>query len=427
MEVYPGTWLGRRVAVKYLRKAWPAIQSAEFAYRKATVDLLFELQIMSRPSLKTNQNITQLLAVCFQDPDGEVTDVNSLPAKPGLVVELAHEQFPDLQHFFDRACNPGRPARLPFETAKTFVSGIANGVTALHSHDLVHADLKPGNILVFPSSSSPCGLVTKIADFGFAGMVTFTGAGKRAPLPDGRPRGGTSEWNAPECLDDLDPWKTDRSEGRAQSLEHPQYHSARDVYSFGLLSCYIALDGMSPKQMAPDLQATKLSGNLVDVAVQQLQAHFQSDPNIDLAKSVLGPAVRIAQLTLSREPQSRIMSLHGIGDILEGREPPFEGDDEPETSNPSAQRFILNFNLFPDNAHIFKCEGLYHAYWQSPPEFRARVYESFRKLNSGIFAQYVDPGVWDCLRNPPTSSGDAVRTGEDPTLHSGPRGQNVGD
>lgn len=319
MEVYPATWLDRRVAVKYLRKPWSTVQSAEFAYRKAMYDLLFELQILSRPSLKANQNITQLLAVCFQGPDSETTDMKSPPAQPGLVVELAHERFPDLQCFFSRAHNPCRPARLPFETAKTFISGIANGVAALHSHDLVHADLKPGNVLVFPSQSSPCGLVTKIADFGFAGMVTFTDAGERAPQGDGRPRGGTSEWNAPECLDDPDPWTTDRLNGRAQSLEHPQYLPARDIYSFGLLTCYIALDGVSPKQMVTDLQAAKLSGDLVDVAVQQLQAHVQSSPDLVSTKSVSGPAMQIALLTLCREPGRRVKSLHTMEDILNGR------------------------------------------------------------------------------------------------------------
>jgi serine/threonine protein kinase len=318
MEVYPGTWRGRRVAVKYLRKTLPTVQSPEFAYRRAMVDLLFELQIMSRPSLTRHPNITQLLAVCFQGPSGEEGDLESLPSKPGLVVELAHEEYPDLQHFFNHAYNPGRAARLPFETAKTFISGIASGVAALHSHDLVHADLKPGNILIFPSQSSPCGLVTKIADFGFAGMVVFTDAGKRAPVPDGRPRGGTSEWNAPECLDDPDPWTTDRLNAKVQSLEHPQYLATRDIYSFGLLTCYIALDGLSPKQMVLDLQATKQSGKLSDVAIQQLEAHFL-DGSEDLEPSILKPTMQIARLTLCREPIRRLQSLRAIEDVLNGR------------------------------------------------------------------------------------------------------------
>jgi serine/threonine protein kinase len=317
MEVHPGTWLGRRVAVKYLRKTWPAAQSAEVAYRKAMVDLLFELQIMSRPSLNANPNITKLMAVCFQDPACGTVDVNSVPAKPGLVVELAHEQFPDLQHFFDTAHNPNRPASLPFDTAKTFIAGIANGVAALHAHDLVHADLKPRNILIFPSQSSPCGLVAKIADFGFAGMVTFTDAGQRAPLPDARPRGGTSEWNAPECLDDPDPWTTDaQCPSPSPSLDHPQYRAARDVYSFGLLACYIALDGVSPTHMVPDLRAAKLSDDLVDVAVQRLGAHFPDTHNVESGESIAEPAMQIARLTLVREPERRVRTLDNIEAIL---------------------------------------------------------------------------------------------------------------
>jgi serine/threonine protein kinase len=319
MEVYPGTWRDFRVAVKYLRRQWSRGQSQESAYRKALVDLTFELQIMSRPSLKTQPNITQLLAVCFRDFEDDNDDPDSIPAQPGLVVELAHEQFPDLTHFFDRAYNPDRPTRLPFETAATFISGIAKGVAALHLHDLVHADLKPGNILIFPSSSSPCGLITKIADFGFSGMVVYTDAGKRAPLPDGRPRGGTLEWNAPECLNDADPWTSQLFNGQVQSLDHAQYSAARDIYSFGLLACYISLDGVTPKDMAPDLHAAKLSGELADIVVERLRTHYQSEPGIKPTKSIGEAAQKIAQITLCRDPNERIKFLTTIEDILKGQ------------------------------------------------------------------------------------------------------------
>jgi serine/threonine protein kinase len=319
MEVYPGTWRDRRVAVKYLRRQWSSGQSQESAYRKAMVDLNFELQIMSRPSLNTQPNITQLLAVCFQDSGEDNGDLDSIPAQPGLVVELAHEQFPDLRYFFDRAYNPDRPTQLPFEITATFISGIAKGVVALHLHDLVHADLKPGNILIFPSPSSPCGLVTKVADFGFAGMVVYTEAGKRAPLPDGRPRGGTLEWNAPECLNDADPWKPHLLNGQVPSLDHAQYSAARDVYSFGLLACYIALDGVTPKEMAPDIHAAKLSGELAENAVERLRTHYQSEPGIKSTNSIGEAVQKIAQMTLCLDPDKRIKSLSTIEDILNGQ------------------------------------------------------------------------------------------------------------
>ena len=319
MEIYPATWRGRRVAVKYIRRQLSSRQSQESAYRRAMVDLNFEVQIMSRPSLKRQPNITQLLAVCFRHSADDDDDPDSIQAQPGLVVELAHEQFPDLGHFFDRAHNPDRPTRLPFETAASFISGIAKGVAVLHVHDLVHADLKPGNILIFPSFSSPCGLVAKIADFGFAGMVVYTDAGERAPLPDGRPRGGTLEWNAPECLADADPWTSHLDNGQAQSLYHPQYSAARDVYSFGLLACYIALDGMTPKEMAPDIRASKMSGELTDIAVRHLRAHYQSAPGVKPGTSIGEAAQKIAHMTLCLQPDQRTKSLGMIEDILYAR------------------------------------------------------------------------------------------------------------
>jgi hypothetical protein len=60
--------------------------------------------------------------------------------------------------------------------------------------------------------------------------------------------------------------------------------------------------------------------------------------------------------------------------------------------------FVLNFNLFPQTAHEFKCDGLHAAYWASPPEFREKVLESFRKISSGPFGQFVASEVWACMR-----------------------------
>lgn len=90
---------------------------------------------------------------------------------------------------------------LPFETAATLIADIADGVVALHNHDIVHADLKPANILIFPNHTSPCGLVAKVSDFGFSGIATYTNGGKRAWLPDNCPRGGTAEWTLPNALE----------------------------------------------------------------------------------------------------------------------------------------------------------------------------------------------------------------------------------
>lgn len=74
-----------------------------------------------------------------------------------------------------------------------------------------------------------------------------------------------------------------------------------------------------------------------------------------------------------------------------------ESEETPEGND----KFVLDFNLFPQTAYEFKRQGLYTAYWSSPPSFRAEVLESFRKISSGPFGQYVAPEVWACLREEP--------------------------
>jgi len=71
-------------------------------------------------------------------------------------------------------------------------------------------------------------------------------------------------------------------------------------------------------------------------------------------------------------------------------------EEEPDSKN----KFVINFNLFPDTAHEFKCDGLYASYWASPPEFREKVLESYRKFSSGMFGLPVAPEIWAYMREP---------------------------
>ncbi|CAE7730382.1 ATG1B, partial [Symbiodinium necroappetens] len=55
--------------------------------------------------------------------------------------------------------------RVQEETARRFLTQIAEGLSVLHQVNVLHRDLKPQNILLSDSSMDP---VLKIADFGFA-------------------------------------------------------------------------------------------------------------------------------------------------------------------------------------------------------------------------------------------------------------------
>ncbi|KAG2136415.1 kinase-like domain-containing protein [Suillus clintonianus] len=99
---------------------------------------------------------------------------------------------------------------LPASAKVKLVKGVAEGLNDLHSQNVVHGDLHPGNVLI-DGSGNPC-----LTDFGLATVVgdselqltTTTAAGNF-----------NSRWRAPEVIGiDCDP-------GR------PNFKS--DIYSFG--------------------------------------------------------------------------------------------------------------------------------------------------------------------------------------------------
>jgi serine/threonine protein kinase len=99
-----------------------------------------------------------------------------------MIIELADPQTPQLGDLVARSRYPLviEAQQLMFD----LLTDVAEGVTMLHGMKIVHGDLKPDNILLFPAQNR---LVAKLSDFGFC-----------SPFTDREFKiGGTVYWNAP--------------------------------------------------------------------------------------------------------------------------------------------------------------------------------------------------------------------------------------
>ncbi|RAH67303.1 ankyrin repeat and protein kinase domain-containing protein [Aspergillus aculeatinus CBS 121060] len=167
-------------------------------------DFYLEIMSLTTSSLSVHPNIVKLLAWSKGD---------SFHWPPLLVMELAEW---DLNTFLTE-----QPPTL--EEAYRICCDVAAGLDALHEIGLVHGDIKPANILIFPSGHGP---VAKLADFALStDEVEFAKSGICL--------GGTPGWQAPEV-----------EEGRVLTIKELV---PTDSYSFGLLAWSILfLSGRIP-------------------------------------------------------------------------------------------------------------------------------------------------------------------------------------
>jgi serine/threonine protein kinase len=238
MEVRQGWWHDQEVALKTVRAGRIPDWTDRFnddkksTYRKIVKDLIYEIRAMSHKTLRAHRNIVTLLAVGF-----EPRYINNTARYP-----IETTSSPSIEAFSPILVLPWALSPLdsfwktgeldhPHEAAE-IVSDIADGLEALHKHDIVHSDLKPGNVLLFRDPSNPKKLVAKLTDFG----AVSSKQNNRAP------GGLTTRWAAPECFRD--------SLGAPTEYEF-DLGPARDVFSFGLVAMYVALEGQLREKRPP--------------------------------------------------------------------------------------------------------------------------------------------------------------------------------
>jgi serine/threonine protein kinase len=183
-----------------------------------------EYQTLSHPPLVKHKNIVKLLGLTWSKRKGRGQKESVIPT---LFLEWA--ELGTLKSF-QRSGNG-----LRYKEKLKIVMDVSEGLRALHNSGIVHCDIKPENILIFPHENGR--FLAKITDFDaciFTSEVDGT-----ASLQD-----GTKTYSAPESsrsilVDDL-----------------PKV----DIYSFGILVWQVFLDGRSfIELMGPVLEGGTLS------------------------------------------------------------------------------------------------------------------------------------------------------------------------
>lgn len=133
---------------------------------------------------------------------------------------------------------------------------ILEGVHFLHTHDVIHLDLKPQNILL--TSESPLGDI-KIVDFGLSRIMKNS--------EELREIMGTPEYVAPEIL------------------SYDPISMATDMWSIGVLT-YVMLTGISPF-LGDNKQETFLNISQMNLSYSEEEFDIVSESAIDFIKRLL--------------------------------------------------------------------------------------------------------------------------------------------
>uniref|UniRef100_A0A8C3XLP0 cyclin-dependent kinase n=1 Tax=Chelydra serpentina TaxID=8475 RepID=A0A8C3XLP0_CHESE len=136
---------GRFVALKRVR-----VQTSEEGMPLSTIR---EVAVLRHLETFEHPNVVRLFDVCTVSRTDRETKLT-------LVFEHVDQ---DLTTYLDKVPKPG----VPTETIKDMMFQLLRGLDFLHSHRVVHRDLKPQNILVTSSGQ------IKLADFGLARIYSF--------------------------------------------------------------------------------------------------------------------------------------------------------------------------------------------------------------------------------------------------------------
>jgi serine/threonine protein kinase len=233
----------------------------------ALASLVTELRIRSHPPLRDHPNIVNLKGIAWDFENDDETK-----PRPLLLEEFAHHR--SLETFWAVQ----NMVRMPFRIKSSLCSDIAQGISALHGCGIVHGDIKPGNILIFSTTSRRQPFRAKLTDFGHS-VCNFEA---RTALPVWTPI-----WSAPEADPEL------------SEVDNMTFSAmlATDVYSYGLVAASIIVGtsifsekftGFSDAGKVTRLKRDDLMlSRVMDLIVREDKANKDSDFDLVVIESLL--------------------------------------------------------------------------------------------------------------------------------------------
>lgn len=144
---------GAVVAVKHLKGNMNGFEQSAFHRRLRSVVL--EVQIMRHPPLRAHPNFPSVFGYGWNTQGSTIL--------PFIVVECA--SLGTLREYIK---SHGLLPVSHLRDIEILLGDVVSGLSALHSCDIVHGDVKLDNVLVVPSRDNPAMALAKITDFGHA-------------------------------------------------------------------------------------------------------------------------------------------------------------------------------------------------------------------------------------------------------------------
>ncbi|KAH0541251.1 hypothetical protein FGG08_004256 [Glutinoglossum americanum] len=214
-----------------------------------------ELRVRAHLPLRHHPNIVDLKGVAWDFGDDERKKPCSL-----LLEELAVER--SLSHFWDKRTL----TRMPFKAKADLCLDIAQGLSALHSCGIVHGDMKPDNVLIFPRPGSRDAFMAKLTDFGHS-VFSYE-------CPTWLPA-FTLQYSAPEA----------NGSGKLTFSEMKQ----TDVYSYGLVVLSVVIGRSYSAGFSENLESFKKDDSLLDRAVKLVEQEDRDNTDSDFDLVTLRP------------------------------------------------------------------------------------------------------------------------------------------